>query len=110
MEPQEPDVDATIRVYVQDIIDRAKIFIARFGGYPFLTDEPIHEFVGLEFRDKETSKLIDQIKFRLILRPTSIGIFSLDEVPLDEMYDIRHVIAEAQLPEFSENKLPSQGP
>lgn len=89
-----------MRHLVQEIISRAKIFIERFANSYFLLEEPIHNFVGLEFRDPETSLVTMSVEYRLIIRGSSIGIFSATEVPIDEMYDIRHIIAESQLPEY----------
>lgn len=109
LDPTKVDVDFAMRTLVQQIIDRAKIFINRFQGMYFLREEPIHEFVGLEFRDPVTSKLDYAVHYRLVYRTNSLGIFTLDEVPIDDMYDVRAIIAESQLPEYSENKLPSKG-
>lgn len=94
------NVDLTVRELVQEIIDRAKIFIARFENIYFLRAEPIHEFVGLEYRDSETGLLAATIPYRMVLHEQSIGIFTIKEVPIDDMYDIRLLIAESQLPEY----------
>lgn len=96
----EGGIDETIKFLVQEIISRAKIFVARFEDSYFLKTEPIHEFVGLEFRSQETSLIEEAVSYRLILKGGSLGIFSLSEVPIDDMYDIRLVIAESQLPEY----------
>lgn len=90
-----------MRLLVQEIIDAAKIFLHRFDGTRFLRTEPIHEFTALEFRNSDTGLLEDTYKCRLVLNgPLCIGIFSAQEVPIDDMYEIRHVIAEAGLPEY----------
>lgn len=89
-----------MRLLVQEIITRAKIFVSRFEDTYFLRDEPIHHFVGLEFRSQETSLVEESVEYRLILNGSSLGIFSINEVPIDDMYDIRLVIAESQLPEY----------
>lgn len=101
IESDETDIDGTMRLLVQEIIDGAKIFMHRFEGTKFLKLEPIHEFTAIEFRNLETGLLEDSYKCRLVLNgPTSFGIFSTMEVPLDDMYEIRHVIAESGLPEY----------
>lgn len=89
-----------MKILVQEIISRAKIFLERFSGTPFLIDEPVHEFTGIEFRDPDTSLVSESVSYRLIIRGASIGIFSTEEIPIDEMYDIRFVIAESQMPEY----------
>lgn len=100
IDPTEDGIDLTMRHLVQEIITRAKIFVSRFENSYFLRDEPIHEFIGLEFRSRETSLVENSVSYRLILHGDSLGIFSLNEVPVDDMYDIRLVIAESQLPEY----------
>lgn len=103
IDPSETGLDLTVRTLIDEIIFNAKAFVARFTNHYFLTEEPIHNFLGLEFRSTETSLIEDQRFFRLVLNGKSIGIFSTEEIPLDDMYDVRLCIAESQLPEFSED-------
>lgn len=98
------DVDALLKELVQEVIDAARIFIGRFEDSYFLYEESSHEFVGITYRNEETGLKEEEIRFRLKLnrRNAAMGIFTVDEVHLDDMYDIRHLIAESQLPEFRE--------
>lgn len=106
IDSSERGLDLMIRNLIDEIIFNAKTFVARFENHYFLTEEPIHNFLGLEFRSLDTSLIEDQRFFRLVLNGKSIGIFSVNEIPIDDMYDIRLVIAESQLPEFSEDTHP----
>ena len=99
----QPGLDLMIRELIQEIIFNARVFVSRFSNSYFLREEPIHQFLGLEFRSTETSLIEDQCFYRLVLNGNSIGIFSVNEVPIDDMYDVRLCIAEFQLPEFSED-------
>lgn len=103
IDPSEIGLDLMVRNLLDEIIFNAKSFVSRFTNHYFLTEEPIHQFLGLEFRSLETSLIEDQRYYRLVLNGKSIGIFSIDEVPLDDMYEVRLCIAESQLPEFSED-------
>lgn len=103
IDPNETGIDLMVRRLIQEIIDNARIFTTRFEHSYFLKSEPIHQFTGLEFRSSETSLVENRYDYRLVLQDKAIGIFTIDEVPIDDMYDIRLVIAESQLPEFSED-------
>lgn len=103
IDPSERGLDLMVRNLIDEIIFNAKTFVSRFKNHYFLLGEPIHHFLGLEFRSLETSLIEDQRFYRLVLNDKSIGIFSTNEVPIDDMYDVRLLIAESQLPEFSED-------
>lgn len=100
IDPEEPNIDETMKIYVQDIIDRARMFVERFRHTIFFHTEGIHEFRGLEFQNPETGEVTNFVDYRLIMGVNAIGIFSVNEVPIDEMYDVRLVIAESQFPEY----------
>lgn len=101
LEDTAADKDFAMRQLIQEIITNAKIFVERFKDSYFLNAEPIHDFVGLQLRDGETSLLQDEVHFRLIHSAHGIGIFSPDELKIDEMYAVRLLIAESQMPEFT---------
>lgn len=103
VEENGEDIDSAVKEMVQDVIEAAHIFINRFEHMYFLREEKVHEFVGLIYRDEETGHKTDEVKFRLILTDGHMGIFLPTELTLDDMYDIRLVIAESQLPEFRED-------
>lgn len=97
------EVDATVKDLIQDVINAARIFIERFDGIYFLKEEPVHEFVGLTYRDESSGQKLEEHRFRLTLGDNTLALFLPREIHQDDMYDVRHLIAESQLPEFRED-------
>lgn len=88
--------------WIQTVIGQARAFIDRFQVLPFFHRERSHEFTGIALMHNDTQKIAARFSFVLQYFPTEseLGIFSLSEVPIDEMYSVRKVIAESELPEF----------
>lgn len=100
--PEITDRGGAISYLCNEIISNAERFCYRFKDSYFLSEEPVHEFVAIQYRDEDTGFVDEELRCRLLLteRASRMGIFLPTEMPIDEMYDVHHIIAESQLPEF----------
>lgn len=83
-------------------------FIAYYGRRPFLMLEPVHSFEAIEFADPTNPEDKNVLTLRLAIQEDCVMLLSSAEANVDDMYDIRKVIAEAAMPEFYNDTLDTQ--
>lgn len=83
-------------------------FVAYYGRRPFLLQEPIHQFPAIEFQDPDNPAEKSVTMLMLTVQEDSVLLLDTSEVSVDDMYDVRKVIAEAAMPEFYNDTFDTQ--
>lgn len=105
LDPSLTDPEAAMTHFCNEIARQATIFCNRFNNSYFLGEEPVHEFIGYTWRD-DASRVTEELKCRIIFgEPREANVCLQSELPLDDMYDVRTIIAESQLPEYWDDKV-----
>ncbi len=97
----EFDADA-VEESISRACEAAERFLKTFSAYPFLLNEPVHEFIALELRLKSDVQQKRILSLRMTLSRDVVYIFSQKEIPLDDMYDVRKCITESHFPCYND--------
>jgi hypothetical protein len=80
----------------------AESFVHTFSPYPFLLDEPVHEFDALTIYLKVDVQQKRNLRLRMTVRDDKIYLFSLREVAVDDLYEARKCICESHFPCYND--------
>jgi hypothetical protein len=102
--PDNGELEELVALVKQNVAN----FIAYYGRCPFLMLEPVHKFDAIEFVDPQNQQDKSTLSLLLTVQDDCVLVLSTEEARVDDMYDIRKVIAESAMPEFYNDTLDTQ--
>lgn len=95
---------------IDEIVTGCRDFCYAFKDYPFLTEEPVHEFVALSAFDPDTKQVDRTLELRFVISKEELYIESPVECPLDDSYHVRKVCVESNFPEHNDDEQDPEAP
>lgn len=97
---EEPPTEDELGEAVENAVAAALVFYQRFGHTHFI-QEPVHVFDALTFRSADSGRIYRTVQLHLVLGREAVYIQAPEESPVDDLYEVRKLCAEASLPEFA---------